>query len=103
MFFVGYYVRFGWSFKAKHMIGYFSTLAASLAMYYMLHGMGASKLSAQGRVEEGGLELEKPGLHQYMMDYIYIAALTHLLAAFTPYAWLILLSVISPRTAVSYP
>lgn len=48
-----------------HLFGFLASEALSLWFYMQLARMGASQIAADGRIREGGFELDAPGFHQY--------------------------------------
>lgn len=70
-----------------------STGGLSLLGYWQLRSLGASQLSSDGRLERSGYDLDAPGLHQYIIDYIYITGAVHALLPLTRRAWLLFLLV----------
>lgn len=69
------------------------TGSLSLLSYWQLRSLGASQLSNDGRLERSGYDLEAPGLHQYIIDYIYITGAVHMLLPLTRRAWLLFLFI----------
>lgn len=81
------------SWTVRLLSAYAITLSLALLFFLWLHQMAAIKKNDKGVVESVGFDLDKPGLHQYMMDYIYIVAFAHFFASFTNYAWCLFLLV----------
>lgn len=88
------------SWSTKLVAGYFVSIVPSLFFLHLIFQMAGGRKTgaAHGKKEqshEAGMDLDKPGLHQYMMDYIYISSFTHLLAAYTNRAWFLFISVLN--------
>lgn len=85
---VGQIFKFSWNAVIPAML----TSGLSVLMYWQLAGMSTAKM-VDGRPEEVGVDLDTAGLHQYMMDYIYVSSVTVGLSALTLKAWFIFLVV----------
>lgn len=70
-----------------------ATGCLSLLSYWQVRSLGASQVSDEGRLERSGYDLDGPGLHQYIMDYIYITGAVHALLPLTSRAWLLFLLI----------
>lgn len=75
------------------MLAFIGTNLISIFFYYQLNSLARPLVTRDGRLVEGGSDLSIGGLHQYLLDYIYLGTFIYIASAITSKAWFIYLLI----------